>query len=386
MTVHRSILLLCSFAACDSAQQTVPRMLSSPLPSPQEVANLQARVEQNPEDLDNRIALLRLYRDTAPIPPNDDPARRSARLQLILYLIEHHPEAAASAASVAYVYSSDGIYANAADHEAARDEWLSAVQAHPGDAAVIINAARFLAVEDKGDAEDALRRGMAVQPQNQEIAANLGFLYAMEILELDSLVRGTQPRGHGPDLKAHALAELDQSSNAWVLAAAGTALPNLAVGATAGRPVDEKIFDLASKLSSKARELAPADRDIQGPMPMIRYFSAAQQEMPVLSQPQALPTAQPSRIRIGSSMLAANLIHKTAPQYPELAKQSGITGEVRLAAVIARDGTMKSLQVLSGHPLLVQAALDAVNNWVYKPMLLNGVPVEVASEIVVSFP
>jgi hypothetical protein len=291
MTTHRFILLASLVAACGSrlvaqsgyssagdgsAPKTVARLLTSPLLSPQDLAILQARVQQNPDDLESRIALLRFYWDSAPVPPNDDSARRSARLQHILYFVERHPEAPASAARVAYVYRSDGPYANVSDHEAARSQWLAAVQAHPGDPAVMVNAAKFLAVENKGDAEDVLRRGMAVNPENREIAAGLGFLYAMEILGLDSLVRGTQPTGHGPDLGDHARAELDQSSNAWVLAAAGTALPNLAIAATAGRLADPKIFDLASKLSSQARQIAPADPDIQGPMPMIRYFSAAQ--------------------------------------------------------------------------------------------------------------
>jgi TonB family protein len=406
MMIHRFILLASLFAVCgsrlaaqtgdSSASKTVPRILTSPFPSPLDIAILQARVQQNPEDLASRIALLRFYWDTAPVPPNDDPARRSARLQHILYLIERHPEAPASAASVAYVYRSDGFYANVADHEAARSQWLAAVQVHPGDPAMLVNAARFLAVENKSDAEDVLRRGMAVNPDNREIAAGLGFLYALEILGLNSVVRGTQPTGQGPDLRDHALAELDQSSNAWLLAAAGTALPNLAIAATPGRLADPKIFDLASKLSSKARQIAPADPDIQGPMPMIRYFSAAQQEAGVPPQPGSLPPAKPSgagslaatpsRIRVGGDVERAKLVRKTVPQYPEVAKQSGITGEVRFAAVIARDGTIQSLEILSGHPLLAAAALDAVKTWVYQPTLLNGVPVEVATEIVVSFP
>jgi len=61
-----------------------------------------------------------------------------------------------------------------------------------------------------------------------------------------------------------------------VLAAAGTALPNLAVHGSGGRIVDQKIFDLASELSARARQLAPDDPDIQGPMPLIKYFAAAE--------------------------------------------------------------------------------------------------------------
>jgi hypothetical protein len=267
MTASRfkTMLLIAGLCVTRSAgQPVVARILSHPLPSLQEMANLESHVLQNPEDIDARIQLLQFYSDTAPPPAYDNPARRSVRLQHILYLVEHHPEAATSASKVAYVYRAKGPYANAGDHDAVRGQWLAAVQAHPRDTAITINAAKFLTVEEKQDAEDLLRRGLAADPENREIAANLGFLYAMEILD------------NRPDFAAHAMEDLQQSSNAIVLAAAATALPNLAVRASSGRPVDENIFNLAGELSARARKLAPDDRDIQGPMPLIQFFAAAQ--------------------------------------------------------------------------------------------------------------
>ena len=80
--------------------------------------------------------LLQIYLDTAPASPDDESGRRSVRLQHILYLVEHHPEAAASASRAAYVYRDKGPYANVADHEAVRDQWLAAVQGHPKNMAV----------------------------------------------------------------------------------------------------------------------------------------------------------------------------------------------------------------------------------------------------------
>ena len=241
--------------------QTVGVLRSRPLPSPQEIANLESRVLQSPEDIDARVELLQIYADTAPPPAYDNPARRSVRLQHILYLVERHPETAASASKAAYVYRSNGPYANAGDHDAVRSQWLAAVQAHPTDKGVVMNAVKFLNVEDPEDAEEALRRAIAADLADREIAANLGFQYALEIL------------GKAPEIASHATAELEQSSNAIVLAGAGTALPNLAMRATAGRMVDPKIFTLASELSARARKLAPDDADIQGPMPLIKYFS-----------------------------------------------------------------------------------------------------------------
>jgi tetratricopeptide (TPR) repeat protein len=339
-------------------------MLTRPLPSPQEIANLESRVLQTPEDMDARIELLQLYLDTAPPSLSVDSGRRSVRLQHILYLVDHHPEAAVSASQVAYVYRSSGPYANAADHEDVRDRWLAAVQGYAGNIAVTMNAVKFLEREDPEDAEQVLLRAMDADPQNREIAANLGFLYAKEIL--------------GRDLAARATAELEQSSNAIVLAAAGTALPNLAVRASAGRVVDEKIFDLANELSDRARKLAPDDPDIQGPMPVITYFAAAQE-----ASGAAVPSNAPSRIKVGENVQAYNLIRKTQPQRPA---DTQVAGEVRLTAIIGRDGTIQNLQLISGPPQLVDAALQAVETWLYKPTLLNGSPVEVVTTITVTFP
>lgn len=95
--------------------------------------------------------------------------------------------------------------------------------------------------------------------------------------------------------------------------------------------------------------------------------------------------AAPERIRVGGSVQAMNLIKKTPPVYPPLAKQARIQGMVRLIAVIGRDGSVQNLEVVSGHPLLIPAALEAVKEWVYKPTLLNGQPVEVMTQIDVSF-
>jgi periplasmic protein TonB len=82
---------------------------------------------------------------------------------------------------------------------------------------------------------------------------------------------------------------------------------------------------------------------------------------------------------------AAMLINRVQPMYPPLARQTRISGTVRLHAIIAKDGTVKELEVISGHPLLVQAALDAVRQWRYRPTLLNGEPVEVDTTIDVIF-
>jgi protein TonB len=93
----------------------------------------------------------------------------------------------------------------------------------------------------------------------------------------------------------------------------------------------------------------------------------------------------PQRIRVGGNVSAANLIRRVTPVYPQLAKQARIQGTVRFTAIIGKDGTIQNLQLVSGHPLLVASAQDAVKQWVYRPTLLNGEPVEVVTQIDVNF-
>ncbi|HXG33087.1 MAG TPA: energy transducer TonB [Bryobacteraceae bacterium] len=100
---------------------------------------------------------------------------------------------------------------------------------------------------------------------------------------------------------------------------------------------------------------------------------------------EAPKPAAPQRIRVGGNVQQAKLIRQVKPVYPPLARQARIQGTVRLTAIIARDGTIQELQVVSGHPLLVPAALEAVKQWVYQPTLLNGEPVEVITQIDVNF-
>lgn len=98
------------------------------------------------------------------------------------------------------------------------------------------------------------------------------------------------------------------------------------------------------------------------------------------------PTAPaPVRIKQGGEVTAASIITQTHPVYPPLARQARIQGTVLLHAIIDKDGQVSKLEVVSGHPLLVQSALDAVKQWRYKPTQLNGNPVEVDTTIQVTF-
>jgi len=102
--------------------------------------------------------------------------------------------------------------------------------------------------------------------------------------------------------------------------------------------------------------------------------------------PVAVPkTVTPHSVRVSSGVAQGLLLHQVRPQYPALARSARIQGSVVLQATIAKNGTIENLHLLSGHPLLVPAAMDAVRQWRYRPYLLNDEPVEVETTIQVNF-
>ena len=132
--------------------------------------------------------------------------------------------------------------------------------------------------------------------------------------------------------------------------------------------------------------LPPEDAPIQGPMgddSVLNLLSVAPAAADRVGRP-AVPTA-PQRMTVTSTIEAAKLISRVQPIYPPLAIQARIQGNVVLHAIIGKEGAVRELQVLSGHPLLVNSALDAVRQWRYSPTLLNGQAVEVETTITVTF-
>jgi protein TonB len=97
------------------------------------------------------------------------------------------------------------------------------------------------------------------------------------------------------------------------------------------------------------------------------------------------PPKAPQRIKLGGNVQEAKIVARPNPAYPPLARQARIQGNVVLHAIIDKDGTVTQLEVVSGHPLLVQSALAAVRQWKYQPTLLNSEPVEVDTTITVNF-
>ena len=95
--------------------------------------------------------------------------------------------------------------------------------------------------------------------------------------------------------------------------------------------------------------------------------------------------ANSANAKPGGQIQQAVLIYRKEAEYPKIAKQTGAKGVVTLSATITKEGSVKNVKVVSGHPMLVNAAADAVRQWKYKPTLLNGQPVETDTQILVKF-
>ena len=128
---------------------------------------------------------------------------------------------------------------------------------------------------------------------------------------------------------------------------------------------------------------SPTDQDNgRAGIPDSVFGAAAGPPPPAL--PKTKAEAQKGPVRIGS-IQESSLIRKVMPVYPAAAKAARVQGVVEFTAIISKEGTIENLKLVHGHPLLVNAAREAVLQWKYRPTLLNGQPVEVITDIFVSF-
>ena len=105
-----------------------------------------------------------------------------------------------------------------------------------------------------------------------------------------------------------------------------------------------------------------------------------------LSRPAALPAPAPVvRPFRSSNLLAGSLVRRVQPVYPPLARNARVQGSVILFALISKAGAIENLRVVSGHPMLAPAAIEAVSQWRYRPYILNAEPIEVETQITVTF-
>ncbi len=240
------------------------------------------------------------------------------------------------------------------------------------------------------EAADWYRRIVAVAPDNKEAFYSLGVIAWARAYPHFQAARkqlGMRPEDPGPLTSIALRTELRGSYEAGI----DDGISNMQKALKLDPNYDDAmaylnlLFRLRADLEdtplSAHQDIAQAEEWVQ------RAIEAKQIKASPQPAPEAAGTASatPQRIRVGGNVQAANLVHRVDPEYPPLASQARIQGTVRFAVIIDKQGNVADAQLISGHPLLVKSASDAVKQWVYKPTLLNGNPVEVVTQVDVNF-
>lgn len=334
--------------------------------TPAEAQQLEEQLVRDPEDLAARGKLISYYRWNAMDAP---------RLQHVYWLIQHHPESEVTG------HLSYGFEFSPEEYEHEKALWQEQITLHPTDAPVLANAAGFFGAKDQFAEKDLLERARQADPSNPEWLRCLADFMSRSI-ELSMLGGPVYSVGLGGEktpvdtsFGIAAKVELESSTDAALV---GTVGEFLSAGHAGGPAPDQAQREFAEHLLHRAQSLEPNNPE---------WSYALTRLLAQQPNPPATPTASTGvkRIRVGGQVQQSNLLHSVDPVYPPLARQARIQGVVRFNVIIGHDGHVKTIQLISGHPLLVLAAQEAVRQWVYRPTLLNGNPVEVATVVDVPF-
>jgi TonB family protein len=118
------------------------------------------------------------------------------------------------------------------------------------------------------------------------------------------------------------------------------------------------------------------------------YLDNPKAQSPLVTTPESFWRDTPRdliTIRLSQEVAKKMLSHGVVPAYPPIAKAAGIGGAVAIFVVIGKDGAIQDLHLISGHPLLTHASLDALKQWRYKPLLLDGQPIDAQTVVVVDY-
>ncbi len=331
--------------------------------SPTDIAKLQAAIAANPEDLLSRLELMVYFAHEGQEQPF---------LEQNLWLIQNHPELK-NFAEAYWLFPHDAPLSESARNQM-RDAWEQAVRDNPTSQQVILNAASLVERKDPRRGMALLRQAQALSSENRSsINGEIALLYTaaeMKVAGSPFMMNNIQM---SPETAAVLHTELAALQDADILARVSQFLP---------MPIPDDGSHLnqrAAALLERANQIDPAHRQQRTEMQLA--FSQTNEAMRA-TQPSD-PSA--SHIRISPNDSEANLISRVAPVYPEAAHAAHIQGVVEFKATVGTNGHITNLELLRGHPALVNAAKDAVLQWIYHPATQNGTPIEFETQILVSF-
>jgi TonB family protein len=317
----------------------------------------------NPHDVEVRTQVILYYYSIG---------IREPRLTHTVWLIANHPEAPQTAFVSSGVLPRDNAMNSVADFSRVMGSWNGAIAAHPNNPTVLGNAAQFYqAVGEFDTAEKLLNMNLSLQAGNGEWKNRLGKLYALAILE------GTgDPKfpASKPEFSMRVRSQMATSEDGSLIFATGSALTTVAQRPMPGRVLSPEALNLdehplLQPAVDFGRQLLERAGQFGGP----RVVSGIVGSVPSANRPPVTSGQREVAGVVGSVPAAQTateplppVIRRVEPMYPPLARQARISGVVKFALVIAPDGTVKGIQVISGHPLLVPPALEAVKQWTFQ--------------------
>lgn len=329
------------------------------VPSEAQAAELQEHLRNDPNDLDAHLRLAFYYDAAEQGPP---------LVQEVLWLINNHPESAGVSAFV-----SNGLqsFTTAADYALVKAAWESALAINDSNPHIEYIAGLFFQSSDANRALALFSQAHELDHENYSFVQAEANIYRKAIqpdaLDLQQ-IQAVLPQ------QASALkTALSNSSDAMLVGLVGERLAMEIWRLRDCTASCKTAATLGQQLLQQAINLQPDNPRWQHALRLSKQIASGQ--MPLAEGPQ----------RIGGAVMEANLLTKVDPVYPPLALSARVQGTVEFTATIDETGHVANLQLVRGHPLLVNAAREAVLQWTYRPTLLNGQPVTVITNVIVNF-
>lgn len=284
----------------------------------------------NPNDVEARSQLILHYYATG---------NRAPRIAHIIYLIENHPSTPQAIFASQGMLPRDNSLNTHAEYQRVLGAWRQAAARNPENSVVLASAARFL--QSSGEFDEAEKLLMTGGPS---ATGHLAQLYALAILGATGDPAFTKP--NNSSFAPRVQRELEASDNVMLRQFVGQRLRSIARRPQNGQPLPPGVMNLDDH-------------------PLL--LSAIDFGERLVGRASPAPSGVLGGI-VGSVPIAPiPPTKRVAPEYPPLARQARISGVVKLNGTIGVDGTVKQIEVVSGHPLLVPAALQAFKQWTFPP-------------------
>ena len=345
----------------------------------EEAAQMEQQLATNPEDEATRARLLSYFWRNK---------MHDRRIPLVLWLIDNHPESPLHGHGTASI-SLRGLSAGGgpAVFEDAKNRWLAQVNRHPGDARVLWNAARALGAGSLRDWVDLAKRARSLEPAKRTKPLALLFALVLEWSTRTDDLPANMKDSKDSGLVAEIRSELQLSNDVTLIGAVAHNVVQRAteIALTRSSGTDLAAFGaIAYELVSHAQRLEPQNQEWSDLMEGVKGLPAEPVQPATPPDSHAAKPAVPQVLRIGGGVAHSMLRKSFPPVYPAEAGAAGIEGVVTLQVRVREDGHVAEATLVTGHPLLVQAAIDAVKRYEYQPIKVDGKPVEFVAPVEVA--